>query len=362
MLPDCRWSSSLVAASRHRTPPGSRNRTPPGSRTSTPYPPISTPDSRAESFHTAHSVRTANSRQTCTTNSSAPDPEVLALLLADLGIESWEEDEFGWIAEVGLQTPPPPRWASRYDAESGAHYFVDTDTQTSTWDNPLVPHLRKVVEAGREYMQNPLDGGVFEEQKRVLWSEHKTELDCWHGPMEDDEGNHYFVNSKEGISSWQDPRIGAQYIFDVQCGLLRHLQSILSAAEDPDGAASFLEGGTPWETDDGAQVLTLESSVSSRKLARISRAMSQQENITPTLHQMSTAANWLHDARQNEEEVQRLRLIRKVEERRVRKLSRRLSKAIHETVQVQSRLPESERGLERRMAWTAQAKLASEAA
>jgi len=254
--------------------------------------------------------------------------------MVDLGIEPWEEDEFAWIAEVGLQTALPPRWASRYDAENGATYFVDTDTQTSTWDNPLAPHLAEVVEAGRTYLRNPVEG-IFEEKKRILWDEHKAELACWHGPIQDGEGNSYFVNSRDGISSWQDPRIGAQYIFDVQCSLMRHLQGILAAEEEANGDFA---GGTPWETEEGAQVLTLEGMPVSRvnpgqKVTRINRAMSQTQDHTPTLERMGSTVEWLHDARHTEEEVQRLRLIRKVEERRMRKLSRKLSKAIHETVQ-----------------------------
>jgi len=307
--------------------------------------PLATPESRPDSFHTAHS---ANSRRTGSSLASSVDGESLAVMLADLDIDPNEEDEFGWIAEVALKTAMPPRWAARYDGENGATYFVDTDTQTSTWDNPLVPHLAKVVDIGRMHLRNPSEG-LFEDQKRILWSHHRAELECWHGPVPDGDGNNYFVNSKVGVSSWQDPRMGAQYIFDVQCSLLRHLEQIL-AVEDHDASGGFLEGGTPWENEDGAQVFTLEGntpvsrSVSGNKLARlgtpgtlgtsgINRALQRPEDHTFTLRQMTNAADWLHDARQNEEEIQRLRLIRKVEERRMRKLSRKLSKAIHETVQ-----------------------------
>jgi len=324
-----------------------------------PWHPTATPESRADSFHTANSSRRSTTSRR--SNLSAPDSEALAMLIAELEIESWEEDEFAWIAEVGLQTPPPPRWASRYDDQNGATYFVDIETQTSTWDNPLAPHLKKVVDVGRMYLKNPLDFSLFQEQKRMLWAEHKAELDCWHGPMTDDEGNSYFVSSREGISSWQDPRIGAQYIFDVQCGLLRHLAGILAAAEEQD--APGFGGGTPWETEDGAQVLTFDSLgtpaswTPAQKVARIARTMSMPEDPTLTLQQMSSAADWLHESRQNEEEVQRLRLIRKVEERRVRKLSRKLSKAIHDTVQGELEVEEDDRGQERRIAWVAHGKL-----
>lgn len=320
--------------------------------------PVATPESRAESFHTAQS---ANSRRTATSNGSAPDAEALALFMAELGIEPWEEDEFAWIAEVGLLTALPPPWASRYDADNGATYYVDTDTQTSTWDNPLAPHLARVVDVGREHLRSPVEG-LFEEEMRLLWSEQKAELDCWHGPIQDGEGNSYFANSRDGISSWQDPRIAAQYIFDIQCTLLRHLKGIL-AAEELDPANDF-GGGTPWETEDGAQVMTLEGvpvsrSDPSQRFSRINRAMSRELDHTSTLERMGNTAEWLRDARQTEEEVQRIRLIKKAEERRMRKLSRKLSKAINETVkgeEEQQRLQLEQKVLERRRA-RAQGKL-----
>jgi hypothetical protein len=112
------------------------------------------------------------------------------------------------------------------------------------------------------------------------------------------------------------------------------------AAEEQDEIGDF-GGGTPWETDDGAQVLTLEGLPVSRsnpgqKVSRVTRTMSQPMNHAPTLEQMGSTLQWLNDTSQTEEDVQRLRLIRKVEERRMRKLSRKLSKAIHETVQTEN--------------------------
>lgn len=325
--------------------------------------PCATPESNADSFHTGQSV---NSRLTSTSIGSAPDSEALQLFMAELGIEPWEEDEFAWIAEVGLLTPLPPRWVRTDDAETGSSYFVDTDTQISTWDNPLSSHLQRVVEVGRMHLRSGGGDQLFEEQHRVLWAEHKAELDSWHGPIQDDEGNSYFVNSRDGISSWQDPRINAQYIFDVQSSLLRHLQGIL-AAEDGDDDGCF-GGGTPWETEDGAQVLMLEGTPVSRinpgqKVSRINRAMQQGVSTTDhtlTLQTMSNAADRVNSAWQTEEEVQRLRLLRKADERRMRKLSRKLTRVLADTIEgdedAQRRQLEQkvlERARERRAAYAA---------
>ena len=41
--------------------------------------------------------------------------------------------------------------------------------------------------AGRNYLKS-YSAGYFEEQKGILWHQHKQELDKWHGPFMDDSG------------------------------------------------------------------------------------------------------------------------------------------------------------------------------
>lgn len=294
--------------------------------------PGATPDSRADSFYSAHSSHPASAR-----SSSQPESVVLGHFLEDLGIEPNEDDEFAWIAEVGIQAELPPGWTSRTDDDSGSCYYVDNDTLASTWEHPLTQHLKRIVEIGRMYLAEPREG-LFQEQKVLLWEEHKASLDIWHGPIQDDEGNSYFMNSHTGISSWQDPRLAAAYVYDLQCGLMNHLQTILGAEEN-----GCFVGGTPWETEDGAQVLSLDTLVSSRtpssmrrsraNLVHVRMGLQTQEDHTMTLQRMSTTADWLQATVQSEEEVQRSRLIQKVEERRMRKLTRKLNRTISDAVQ-----------------------------
>eukprot|EP00913_Durusdinium_trenchii_P025807 g24221.t1 len=165
-----------------------------------------------------------------------------------------EEDEFGWIAEVGIQSPLPPRWTAHSDSSSGFVYYVDHDRQVSSWENPLVPCLRRIVEIGRNYLKC-YSAGYFEEQKGILWHQHKQELDKWHGPFMDDSGRQYFVNSEDGISSWQDPRIDAQYIFELESGLLTSLEEILPPArpDTPNFEPKDGEDGRQWKTAEGAE-------------------------------------------------------------------------------------------------------------
>jgi len=82
------------------------------------------------------------------------DPaDAIAAFAKQLGIHPDEDAEFGWLAEVGLQSPLPPRWTSHADATTGFVYYVDHDRQASSWENPLVPYLRRLVEIGRAYLK-----------------------------------------------------------------------------------------------------------------------------------------------------------------------------------------------------------------
>merc|ERR1719382_459577 len=76
-------------------------------------------------------------------------------MLQKLGITQEEEADFGWIAELGLQTPLPPRWQDETDPSTGCTYYVDQDAKTSTWDNPLIPFLQRIVDVGRDYLAAP---------------------------------------------------------------------------------------------------------------------------------------------------------------------------------------------------------------
>merc|ERR1719491_2052354 len=49
----------------------------------------------------------------------SPEFHAVAAFMEQLGIDLAEENEFGWIAELGLQTPLPPRWSSCVDAATG---------------------------------------------------------------------------------------------------------------------------------------------------------------------------------------------------------------------------------------------------
>ncbi|CAK9022544.1 unnamed protein product [Durusdinium trenchii] len=261
------------------------------------------------------------------------ESHAIAAFKQQLGIHIKEEDEFGWIAEVGIQSPLPPRWTAHSDSSSGFVYYVDHDRQVSSWENPLVPCLRRIVEIGRNYLKC-YSAGYFEEQKGILWHQHKQELDKWHGPFMDDSGRQYFVNSEDGISSWQDPRIDAQYIFELESGLLTSLEEILPPArpDTPNFEPKDGEDGRQWKTAEGAEVLTLDDTskiitTAAKKTfrERKSRTLTSTAQKTAraeyrsTMEKMSSVAERLRSLQLDEEESQRLQLMRRTEERRKRR-------------------------------------------
>mmetsp|Transcript_45178 Transcript_45178/g.79538 ORF Transcript_45178/g.79538 Transcript_45178/m.79538 type:complete len:341 (+) Transcript_45178:69-1091(+) len=253
----------------------------------------------------------------------APMDPALAHLVQQVGIEPWELDDFCWIAEYGLQeSVVPQHWSMHRDVTSGLAYYVERETQVTTWESPLAPCLRRVVEAGRLFLQKPSDD-LFEEQKVLLWHHHKEQLDSWHGPLKDDEGRSYFVNSATGVSSWEDPRLKTQYMYDLEVGLLESLQEFLQPSpcqSDPAALDSPSFGGQQVDKPrrfGGAEVLTLECG--SPKCHNDFSDEEEQERLS-ALRKMGSAAKWLQDTTATEREVQRRQMMRKAQARRQRKL------------------------------------------
>lgn len=249
------------------------------------------------------------------------DP-ALVYLVQQVGIEPWELEDFCWIAEYGLQESAlPQHWSMHRDVASGFAYYVERETQVTTWENPLAPCLRRAVEAGRLFLQKPSDD-LFEEQKVLLWHHHKEQLDSWHGPLKDDEGRAYFVNSATGVSSWEDPRLKTQYMYDLEVGLLDSLQEFLQSSPCQSHSAALdspsfggLQADKPRRLG-GAEVLTLGGGSPKSNTEFLD---DEQERLS-VLRKMDSAAKWLQDATATEREVQRRQMMIKAQARRQRKL------------------------------------------
>jgi len=229
------------------------------------------------------------------------DPEKEALV-EQLGILPSEEPHFGWIAQYGLgEDTLPPGWTRHKDEISGSYYYVDHESQGSTWENPLLPHLRRVVEVGRQYLRHR-SATFFDEQKVLLWHDHKEQLSCWHS-VEDGEGRQCFVNSVTGESLWQDPREDMRFIFELENILLTSLKAFLPPAE----------GAEPQRLG-GAEILSLEPRSRLRSVTERAAVCDHSS----ALQKMQLAASWLREICEVECEEQHLLLLRKAQERKQR--------------------------------------------
>lgn len=251
----------------------------------------------------------------------------VASFMQQLGIDPLEEQYFGWIAELALQTPLPSRWESCQDPATGCTYYVDVDLQTSSWDSPLLPYLQRIVDLGRQFILNCADEAFFIDAKSQLWQEQKDELDRWHGPFANNSGQQYYVNSASGTASVRDPRSDAQYVYELQSSFLSSLEEVLCPQPESPGTPgshfgdslghedASLSGGM-WRTAAGAEVLTIDSTDAAIKSQNTERALRRLATLKAnarvdhrsTFRAMSETYGWLHTAWADEEEVQRLKL------------------------------------------------------
>lgn len=283
------------------------------------------------------------------------ETDPVAAFAQQLGIQPNEVESFMWLAEVGFQSPLPPRWAAHADASTGYIYYVNRDDHGTSWQNPLVPYLQQVINIGRLYQVEGYPG-FFQEQIGILWAQLKEDLDHWHGPFNTPEGRPYYVNSVTNLSSWEDPRIDCQYIFELQNSLLNSLEQLLPPpAKVPrfgcDSPTAVRSGGSiprP-QIDQGAEIFTLDDGnagderpdtgmyTTSRSFTpprsatkRLSASQSLLDAVSPKQHlaelktamsDIGTRQKMIEDSIQDQEEVQRLRLRQRVEQRRQRKRS-----------------------------------------
>lgn len=270
----------------------------------------------------------------------APPPELndemVAAFMNQLGIEQHEDEDFGWIAELGLQSPLPPGWSTCTDDSTGYTYFVNEDSNSSKWESPLVPALQRIVYIGRLYLDQPSQD-FFEEQKELLWSEHKKELEDWHGPFKDFSGRDYFVNHASSAASSHDPRVEVQYIYELQENFLRDLENIMvSPAEE---APNFGESAGGFHTTaNGAEVMNFENEnpqnrpqtgattprgacITPRTVQKMAD-IKTQANVIDTktaLFMLSREANYLVEMRDEDTEAQELKMKQRKEKQKQRR-------------------------------------------
>merc|ERR1719422_185470 len=108
-----------------------------------------------------------------------------------------------------------------------------------------------------------------------------------------------------------------------------HLEDELTRDPEPEPGVQeeSPKGGDFWRSHSGAEVLTLEADNGKASAGNVTPrlfALQQKLNVDhrSTLQKMTEAADWLHMACQEEEETQKLRLARVVEQRKQRRLKK----------------------------------------
>ncbi|KAF4686688.1 hypothetical protein FOZ60_004967 [Perkinsus olseni] len=133
--------------------------------------------------------------------------------------------------------PLPTRWTRCYSYDNMEYYYINKDKQ-----------------------QQQQQGGEVEESDNDTggWNHIAEELDTWHGPipavvhggesnmMVDDDDDaaggmyYYYVNSMDGITSWEDPRVDAQLIHAIQVKVIQHLAHIFNIQQQQQPTAAMV--------------------------------------------------------------------------------------------------------------------------
>mmetsp|Transcript_42906 Transcript_42906/g.77957 ORF Transcript_42906/g.77957 Transcript_42906/m.77957 type:complete len:535 (-) Transcript_42906:49-1653(-) len=271
------------------------------------------------------------------------DPAAVSAMAQQLGIDP-EDAQFRWMAELALQSPLPQRWSCNRDPASGCIYYTDQESQTSSWENPLIPYLRRVVDIGRDFVQSPTPD-FLESEKGALWQEFKDDLDGWHGPFGDPSGRTYYVNHRTNSASSADPRVDSQYIYELQCSFLDTLYEVLDNANRPETPGT---PGSHWGSGEGlfsrvggADVLTLDSSPQSQQrpiTPRLVKQLQQNAQVVDhksTLEIMSDRMRLFVNMRSHDEEAQRIVLSKKAKARSTR---------VEQAAEAKARMPPSPSG------------------
>ena len=71
-----------------------------------------------------------------------------------LGIDPDAEPHLLDLAREGLMAPLPKGWRPYHDEATGAYYYYEASTRTTTWEHPLDARNRQLVEKARASFAN----------------------------------------------------------------------------------------------------------------------------------------------------------------------------------------------------------------
>eukprot|EP00400_MALV-I_sp_L67-5_P000207 gene207-655_t len=154
--------------------------------------------------------------------------------ILDLGMDLTQDADMFWIAEQAFQAEAPPIWSSEIDRLGRVCYY-NKATGESTWEHPMHETFKTVVTWFREAKA---EGGFWNIDKRLkaLEIEIRNEMENWCEQI-DDHGEKFYLNTKNGDSSYVDPRVVPYYnlhCLAVQVQRMKDEKPDLANAQAPD--------------------------------------------------------------------------------------------------------------------------------
>jgi WW domain len=157
-----------------------------------------------------------------------------ASFLVQLSIEPLYDSDILFIPVLAWQQSLPPRWKVLLDSSCNEYYYVNSDEGVSQWDHPFLPYIRQLIQIARLLRPLPdFPPSMLESIRNQLKSELDAELVSWLGPFPTETNQTYYVNSNKNSSSWEDPRVDADLIFDLQVKILCELARIKQTGRMP---------------------------------------------------------------------------------------------------------------------------------
>jgi len=165
-------------------------------------------------------------------------PELIAYARY-LGIDPVADHDLLWIAVEALEAPLPSDWTEHFDSNDRVFYYNAT-MRVSSWTHPLEHIYRETyktmvnfrnanmapVERAEKLhtLQQEVNQMEVDVQKEIAqWTEHT-----------DEQGNRFYFNREERMSTWTDPRPAKCQILHLRMKMFRLLQSTTKASDLPD--------------------------------------------------------------------------------------------------------------------------------
>eukprot|EP00434_Breviolum_minutum_P014228 symbB.v1.2.012547.t1/scaffold819.1/size162441/18 len=162
-------------------------------------------------------------------------PELIAYARY-LGIDPVADHDLLWIAVEALEAPLPSDWTEHFDSSDRVFYY-NASTRVSSWTHPLEHVYRETyktivgVRNSTMSTQERADAlSKLQQEVRQMDQETQKEVNKW-SEHQDEQGNRFFFNKEERLSTWTDPRPAKMQVLYLKMKMLRLL--LTSSAGTP---------------------------------------------------------------------------------------------------------------------------------